>query len=36
MDEEVHGFVVNDKNVLPINTMARRETPYPNNGYDMK
>jgi len=33
MDEEVHGFVVADKNVPPINATARRETPYPNNGW---
>jgi hypothetical protein len=36
MDEEVHGFVTNDKNVPPINAIARRETPYPNNGWAAK
>jgi hypothetical protein len=36
MDEEVHGFVIDDKNVPPINAMARSDRPYPPNGYDAK
>jgi len=33
IDEEVYGFVRNDKNMLPLPTIARRETAYPYNGY---
>lgn len=32
MDEEVHGFATSDKNVPPINAMARHDQPYAYNG----
>ncbi len=35
IDEEVYGFVRDDKNMSPIPTIARRGTAYPYNGWDM-
>lgn len=35
IDEEVYGFVRDDKNVLP-EPYARRESAYPYNGWDDK